>query len=259
MKARLCVLAVAALIIWGLKRHYADARPDDLTWILTPTAQLVGVVTGTTFTLQPGEGYFSRERLFLIEKSCAGINFMVAGFGMLVLALFHRVRSATSAAEVLGVSVLASYLTAVVVNAVRIAIAMWLAAHSAVLPGISAADVHRVEGIVVYFGGLVLLYELARRLERGASVVHFFHRVALPLAAYYVVTLAIPFANGSARSSAFAGHALIVTVVPVVLIAVWWALEALCSQYSRHITWRNERDRAGGAGLSPTRLERLTP
>ena len=85
------MLAVAVLIAWGLKRHYADARADDLRWILTPTTQLVGVVTGATFTWQPGEGYFSRDRLFLIEKSCAGINFMIAAFGMLMFALFHRV------------------------------------------------------------------------------------------------------------------------------------------------------------------------
>ena len=88
MKTRLVVLAVAVLIAWGLKRHYADARADDLAWILSPTARLVGVMTGTTFAPQPGEGYFSRERLFLIEKSCAGINFMIAAFGMLVFALF---------------------------------------------------------------------------------------------------------------------------------------------------------------------------
>jgi len=129
--------------------------------------RLVGVMTRTTFALQPGEGYFSRDRLFLIEKSCAGINFMIAAFGMLMLALLHRVRSRFSAARVLSVSLLASYSAAVLVNAVRIAIAMWLGAHPAALSAFSAADVHRVEGITVYFGGLVLLYELARRLDRG--------------------------------------------------------------------------------------------
>jgi exosortase K len=171
VKLKLCVVAAAVLIAWGMKRHYADARADDLEWILGPTARLVGVMTRTRFALQPGEGYFSRDRLFLIEKSCAGINFMVAAFGMLMLALLHRVGSATSAARVLGVSLLASYSAAVVVNAVRIAIAMWLAAHPAVLSHFSAADVHRVEGIVVYFGGLVLLYELALRLDRRAVLV----------------------------------------------------------------------------------------
>jgi len=160
--ARLLVVAAAMLTAWGLKRHYSDASADDLWWILAPTARLVGVVTGVTFTLQPGEGYFSREQLFLIEKSCAGINFLVAAFGMLVFALFQRVRSTTSAACLVGVSVLASYVSAVVVNAARIAVALWLAAHPAALPRFDPADVHRVEGIIVYFGGLVLLYELVK-------------------------------------------------------------------------------------------------
>ena len=165
MKMKLCVLAVAGLIAWGLKRHYADARADELGWILSPTAGLVGVVTSTAFTLQPGEGYFSRDRLFLIEKSCAGINFMIAAFGMLMFALLHRVGSRKSAARVLATSLLASYAAAVLVNTVRIAIAMWLAAYPAVLSAFSAADVHRFEGITVYFGGLVLLYELVRRVD----------------------------------------------------------------------------------------------
>jgi exosortase K len=167
VKVRICVVACAVLIAWGLKRHYAAARADDLWWILSPVARLVGVVARTSFTLQPGEGYFSRDRLFLIEKSCAGINFMVAAFGMLMVALLHRVGSRMSAARVLSVSLLASYSAAVLVNAVRIAIAMWLAAHPVALPAFSAADVHRVEGITVYFGGLVLLYELVQRLDRS--------------------------------------------------------------------------------------------
>jgi exosortase K len=167
VKMRIFAVAGAVLIAWGLKRHYADARPDDLWWILSPVARLVGVMTRTRFALQPGEGYFSRDRLFLIEKSCAGINFMIAAFGMLMLALLHRVGSRFSAARVLSVSLLASYSAAVLVNAVRIAIAMWLGAHPAALSAFSTADVHRVEGITVYFGGLVLLYELVRRLDRG--------------------------------------------------------------------------------------------
>jgi exosortase K len=170
VKTRVLVVAVAILIAWGLKRHYADARPDELSWILSPTARLVGVTTGETFVMQAGEGYFSRERLFLIEKSCAGVNFMIAAFAMLVFALFHRVRSGVSATHVLGVSLLASYSAAVLVNAGRITIAMWLAGYPATLSSFAAADVHRVEGITVYFAGLVLLYELAQRIDRRVVV-----------------------------------------------------------------------------------------
>jgi hypothetical protein len=43
-------------------------------------------------------------------------------------------------------------------------------------------------------------------------------RTALPLASYYTVTLALPLANGAARSDAFMEHALVVLVVPPVAI-----------------------------------------
>lgn len=168
MKTRLVVTAIALLIAWALKRHYADARADDLWWILTPTAELAGVITATTFEMQTGEGYLSRDRLFLIEKSCAGVNFMIAAFGLLIVARFHRFAAPRPAARLLGASLLAAYLVTVVVNTARIAIAMWLAAHPVARSTLSAADLHRIEGIVVYFGGLVLLYELTQRFDRRA-------------------------------------------------------------------------------------------
>jgi exosortase K len=168
MKTKLTALIVALLIAWALKRHYSDARADDLLWILAPTAQLVGAVSGVAFTLQPGEGYFSREHLFLIEKSCAGVNFMIAAFVMLVCALLHHARSLVTVLRVLGISLVIGYAAAVLVNTVRITIAMWLAAHPALLSAFAAADVHRIEGILVYFGGLVALHEMVRRVDRLA-------------------------------------------------------------------------------------------
>jgi exosortase K len=170
VKTKLCVLAVMALVIWGMKRHYADARADDLWWILTPTTRVVGAMTGTTFVAVPSEGHVSHERLFVIEKSCAGINFLVAAFGMLVFALLHRAGSGLSGLCVLGASLLASYGAAIFVNAARITLAMWLADRPSALSPLTSAQVHRLEGIVVYFAGLVLLCELARRVERRAGL-----------------------------------------------------------------------------------------
>ncbi len=164
MTIKLVGAGAAAFIAWALKHHYAVADADDLWWILTPTAQLAGVITATPFTMQPGEGYLSRDRLFLIEKSCAGVNFLIAAFGMLMFALFHRVASPLSAARLLVTNLLVAYLITVVVNAVRIAFALPLAGQP--IAALTAADVHRIEGIVVYFGGLVLLYEAAKQFAR---------------------------------------------------------------------------------------------
>jgi exosortase K len=172
----------------------------------------------------PGEGYFSPERLFLIEKSCAGINFVIAAFGMLTFARLHRVEHGRSGARLLAVSAAASYAAAVIVNATRITIAMCLAAHPVALSTFTAAEVHRVEGIAVYFGGLVLLYELASGSRR----------ILLPLVWYYAVTLVIPIANGASLSDAsFVKHALVVLVLPVLLIGAACAIRALARAVTR--------------------------
>ena len=170
MKTKFLLLGATALIAWSLKRHYAGADVDNLWWILNPTARLVGMVTGASFVMQPDEGYFSRERLFLIEKSCAGINFMIAAFTTLVFALLHRVRSTIGVIHVVVASLTTSYAAAVLVNTFRITVAMWLAGHPVALSTFSPASVHRIEGITVYFAGLVLLYEMARALDRRVVV-----------------------------------------------------------------------------------------
>ena len=53
------------------------------------------------------------------------------------------------------------------------------------------------------------------------AVSHAFRRAAVPLTAYYAVTLALPLANGAAQSGArFVDHALVVLVVPPVVITL---------------------------------------
>jgi exosortase K len=231
VKTKLVMIGAVVLVAWGLKRHYADAGADQLRWMLMPTTTLVSVVTGTAFSAVPGEGYFSRERLFLIAKACAGINFMIAAFGMVAIALLHRARSIGTGAAVVGVSLVASYAAALVINTVRIVIAMWLAEHPVSLASLTADDVHRLEGIMVYFAGLVLLYELVQRLDRGGASL----RLACPLACYYCVTLAVPLVNGAWRSEAFAEHALIVLVVPLMLALCVFAIRLLVSGHPRRL------------------------
>jgi exosortase K len=250
---------VVALVAFALKRHYADASTDALSWILSPTAHLVAVVTGVAFAAVPGEGYFSAERMFLIEKACAGVNFMIAALAIVAFALLHRARSLRSTAAIVGVSLVSSYVAAVIVNTARIGFAMWLGAHP-FRTSLTGPEIHRLEGIIVYFGGLLLLYALVQRIDRGAlaSPASAFplrrggpkpegeggpvFRYALPLCCYYVVTLAVPLANGVQAGRAFFAHAVIVLLVPPVLILLVYAGRRLLLHYPR---------RSVSAGSSP--------
>jgi exosortase K len=168
MKTRVCAVTIAALIALGLKQHYAVARADDLWWILRPTAALVQIMTGTAFTEEQGEGYFSREHRFLIEKSCAGINFLIAAYGMLVFVRRHEIASSASAARTLIVALGTSYAATLIVNAFRISTAIWLTASPVRVASLDPADAHRLEGIAVYFAGLLVLYECAEGMRPRA-------------------------------------------------------------------------------------------
>jgi exosortase K len=156
-KWRLLVIAVLVFAMYGLKRHYAAAPVEMLGWIMAPTAKLVTSVSGLPFELEPGAGYINRDHMFSIAKPCAGINFMVAAIGMLGFLTFSRARSLRSAAAVIAVSLLAAYAVAVLVNAARILFAIELSGYHVTSSFWTAARLHRAEGIVMYFGGLLLL------------------------------------------------------------------------------------------------------
>lgn len=62
-----------------------------------------------------------------------------------------------------------------------------------------------------------------------SAVARAFRRTALPLSAYYAVTLALPLANGAARSGAFIEHALIVLAIPPAIILLACAVHTVAA------------------------------
>ena len=74
---------------------------------------------------------------------------------------------------------------------------------------------------------------------------HAFRRAALPLGWYYAITLALPLANGATQAgAAFAGHALIVLVVPPLLIVLAHAVRAASGNAFERLALFTRRRRA---------------
>ena len=159
---RAAVLAAITMGMFLLKRHYSIAPVEDLRWILWPTSGLASLLSGATFEFEHGAGYLSRKRLFLIEKSCAGVNFMIAALGMIGFGLSREVSGWRRAASIIVRSLALSYVAAVLVNAARILVAMRFASADLASGWWTAARIHRLEGIAVYFAGLLLLDLVAR-------------------------------------------------------------------------------------------------
>jgi exosortase K len=66
--------------------------------------------------------------------------------------------------NLLFASVVLAYVATLGVNTTRIAIALLLQAHPVSIAGLSSAQIHQAEGIVVYFTSLCALYLFADRL-----------------------------------------------------------------------------------------------
>jgi len=80
---------------------------------------------------------------------------------------------------------------------------------------------------------------------RWAKVARAFRHVALPLASYYAVTLALPLANGASPSGAFMEHALVVLVVPPIAIVLICAVHTIAHALARLWDRCMKREREG--------------
>ncbi|HKV33043.1 MAG TPA: exosortase K [Pyrinomonadaceae bacterium] len=213
--AQLLLVLLCAL---GLKAFYSSAAADDLLWILTPTTVLVELLSGRSFEFESYAGYMSSDHRFVIAVPCAGVNFLITAFLMLALRRLWRERFQPVSWFFLPVTVVLAYVATLLANTTRIWFALEVQAGSAWLTWLTHNQLHRLEGIVIYFLFLMLLFVLTERFETASP--RTFARASLfPLSIYYAVTLGIPLVNGSYhRGTAFWEHSAFVLVLPLLVI-----------------------------------------
>ena len=221
--AQLFVVLLGAVAI---KWYYAVASVNQLRWILAPTTWLVEFITGTNFEFESYTGYMSSDRTFVIAASCAGVNFLITSFLMLSLRRVWQDRHAKIAWRFFAVAAIAAYLATIIANTTRISSALLLRRMPVEL-GLSPAQLHRFEGIFIYFGFLLLLFLVNEKLSErssgapgiGLTMSGFVRQAFFPLLIYYATTLGIPLANGAYRQGLdFLEHAVFVLATPLLLL-----------------------------------------
>lgn len=223
---RICIaqLIVVLLLAAALKLYYSTAGVNDLLWILAPTTAVVELITGAGFAFESNAGYMSRDHSFLIAPSCSGVNFMITAFLMLSLGRLWRNRSRNIKWRFIPISLVIAYLTTIAANTVRISTALQIRRLDPDLIWLNPDQLHRFEGIFVYFGFLLLLFILSEKASSdNASVPQrgLLRRSFLPLLIYYATTLGIPLVNGAYRQTTTAGfweHSLFVLLTPILLL-----------------------------------------
>ena len=231
-------LVVVVLCAAAFKLYYSTASVNQLRWILAPTTAAVELVSGTRFEFERHAGYISSDRSFVIAASCAGVNFLISSFLMLSLRRLWRGRAQDTCWRFIPWAALCAYGATLVANTVRISAALRLRAVSPEAGWLSPNHVHRLEGIFIYFGFLLLLFVVSEKMgpesgSRARNTRGLFRRACCPLLCYYATTLGIPMANGAYRQGAdFWMHALFVLLIPLLLMLPLVALRLYRTQGS---------------------------
>jgi hypothetical protein len=135
-----------------------------------------------------------------------------------------------------------AYLVTIFANSMRISSSLLMRRTSWEI-GLSANQMHRFEGIFIYFGFLLLLFLVSERVGQPGSAKATDIRSAtgsplryslFPLMIYYGTTLAIPLTNGAYRQgSDFREHALFVLVTPLLVLVPVIVLQLYRQQISQ--------------------------
>jgi len=141
------------------------------------------------------------------SPSPSGVNFLIMAFVMLTLRRLWKERFVGVSWRFLPISMGVAYVATVIANAMRIVIALEIQRRSVEVSWLNGNQLHRLEGIVVYFGFLMLLFVL---MERRLLI--------FPVVIYYVMTLGVPLINGAFHRAGFWEHFAFVMVIPLVVM-----------------------------------------
>lgn len=215
---RIAQWVVVLLGAFTLKLFYSTASADQLRWMLAPTTGFVELVSGHAFEFESHAGYISTDHRFLIAPSCAGVNFLITAFLMLSIRKLWSARSREIAWVFIPAAFLIAYAVTLVANTARISIALQMQRLPAEIGGLNHDQLHRFEGIIIYFGFLLMLFVISETV-RSARTLNLLQQSCFPLFVYYATALGIPLANGAYHQRGdFWKHSLFVLLIPLLLL-----------------------------------------
>lgn len=164
--------AVFALILafgfsGAVKFRYRDAGPEELRWLLVPTAKLVEVMSGAKFEPESRRGYLCRERHFEIVPACAGLNFLLIVHLSSMLGCVGADGSWRLWAARWTASLAMAYPVTIGANAARIAVAMWMHGTALCIGPLTPHRLHEIEGVLVFFVSLCGSFLVVQRTLGG--------------------------------------------------------------------------------------------
>jgi exosortase K len=164
------VLFIACVLTLGiiLKLLFSASATEDLLFVLSPVNSLVEVFTSSNATYVDGKGFWYADMNVVIDKSCAGINFLILCFCITACSTAQYYKSFVKWTLIPFCLVLAYVLT-VGVNSCRIISAITLLNAQANFAWIKSSWFHEALGSVFYLTFLIATFLLVTFVHRKPS------------------------------------------------------------------------------------------
>jgi exosortase K len=160
----LAVYAAGGALAWALKAFASGANASDLRAVLAPTCWLATHLGGMTFTDEGAAGFISHGDHLVVGTACSGVNFLIVCFGALFFSFARRFRTHRARLGWLVASLALAWTATIFTNAVRVVLAARLYQADIYGGWLTPIRLHRLLGVVLYCGALVLIHgAVARR------------------------------------------------------------------------------------------------
>jgi exosortase K len=251
----LCLTTLS--IAWALKYHYSIANAEHLKWILAPTAALVESITGHPFYFETSSGYINHELQIIIAPACAGVNFLIAAFGISVFCGIFTLSGFQKKCFWLITCAAGVYLATISVNAFRIWISIATIAADIHAGWFTPQRVHRMSGILIYFFFLSIFYHIIQKIIQMLQIrrADLKNRTArqhrpeirtaqaaviglYPLICYWSITILVPWANHAYEKNpvGFMEHCGMVGIGSICIFMLLFSLKPVVNIFKLRIS-----------------------
>ncbi|MFZ5967770.1 MAG: exosortase K [Bacillota bacterium] len=158
------IYLISIMIVGGLHILYQYGSLETLLFMLKPVTLIVQWFLGTAFIYHREIGFVSSQYQINIGRACAGINFFVTVYLMLVFSFIQRMKDKKSKAWAAVLFLLSSYGITILANASRIIGAVFIMNTGVFLDEKQAKLMHQSIGIIFYVTFLMLAYVLFSKL-----------------------------------------------------------------------------------------------
>ena len=188
-----CWWAVVICSAVVLKYYYSVATANDLQWLLAPLAFLTQSLTGLQFDINDAGEWFNDQNAVAIIKQCAGVNFMILSLPVYARRYQQVMASARRPVRILAVTacclilcLVMAWAVTLLVNTVRIILAIQLYRHEVTFTGLGPEQIHRIAGVLIYFPALCLQFRIFSGMKQEftgmiAAVLYLGLVIILPL------------------------------------------------------------------------------